>query len=254
VAEQPVPIVLRVQLLGGFRVWVGEARIAPEAWRPKAAALVKLLALSPQHSCHREELLEQLWPRLSEKAALNNLHQVLYQLRQTLPAVGNRLSFQGERLHLCPGGRMQVDICAFAQQASLARQSREVRDFETAVSLYRGDLLPEDRYEDWAAIKREELCELYLSLELDLAMLYKAQGDHQAARACLQRAIAKDPALEAAYLALMRLHVETGEPQQATALYERLRRFLRRSLRITPSRTLEALYLSLLDAPDDPAP
>src|SRR5437588_13094379 len=56
---------LRVQLLGRFRVWVGLRPVPETAWRRrKAAALVKLLALAPEHRLHREEALETLWPEL----------------------------------------------------------------------------------------------------------------------------------------------------------------------------------------------
>ena len=46
---------VRVWLLGDFRVSAGSRTIHQEAWRlRKAAALVKLLALAPDHRMHRE--------------------------------------------------------------------------------------------------------------------------------------------------------------------------------------------------------
>ena len=66
---------LRIQLLGGFSVWSNGGVVPASAWRRKSAALVKLLALSPKSSMHREEVLEHLWPKLPPKAAINNPHR-----------------------------------------------------------------------------------------------------------------------------------------------------------------------------------
>jgi hypothetical protein len=61
---------VRVWLLGGFRVSVGPHTIEQDQWRlRKAAALVKLLALSTGHRLHREQAMDALWPDSSRKAA-----------------------------------------------------------------------------------------------------------------------------------------------------------------------------------------
>src|SRR5919197_440622 len=53
---------LRIQLLGEFRVQVDGAAVPAGAWRGRRpAALVKLLALAPQHRLHREQLMDTLW-------------------------------------------------------------------------------------------------------------------------------------------------------------------------------------------------
>ena len=76
---------LRVQLLSEFRVWAGAWAIPGVAWRRrKPAALVKLLALAPDHRLHREEVLELLWPGLIPDARENNLHRTLHLARHTL--------------------------------------------------------------------------------------------------------------------------------------------------------------------------
>jgi hypothetical protein len=109
------PDVVRVWLLGGFRVSVGSRAIGQEAWRlRKAAALVKLLALAPGHRLQREQAAEALWPNLEFRAASNNLRQALHVARRTLepdPATASRyLSLSGERLALCPEGQLWVDV------------------------------------------------------------------------------------------------------------------------------------------------
>src|ERR687898_107330 len=76
----PEPEALRLWLLGSFRISVGSSRsIAGEEWHlRKAGNLVKLLALAPGHSLHREQATSLLWPDLDSKAAANNLHHALH--------------------------------------------------------------------------------------------------------------------------------------------------------------------------------
>src|SRR5215211_3183116 len=93
---------VRVWLLGGFRVSVGDRTVPENAWRlRKAASLVKLLALAPGHRLHRDQAMDLLWPVLAPKAAANNLHYALHNARRSLGITPNSASpylrFQGEQ-------------------------------------------------------------------------------------------------------------------------------------------------------------
>ena len=123
------PQVIRIELLGGFRVWVGPEVIGEDKWHlRKARSLIKLLALSPGHRLHREQAMDLLWPELDPKAALNNLHHALHIARRTLePSAGaasGYLHLRGESLALSPAGPEWVDVEAFEEAAITARQSR----------------------------------------------------------------------------------------------------------------------------------
>jgi DNA-binding SARP family transcriptional activator len=59
---------MRIEVLGGFRLWVGPRVTEEGRWRlRKANTLVKLLALSAGHRLHREQVIEALWPGLETK-------------------------------------------------------------------------------------------------------------------------------------------------------------------------------------------
>jgi DNA-binding SARP family transcriptional activator len=146
--------VVRVWLLGGFRVSVGSRSVPQDAWRlRKAAALVKLLALAPGHSLHREQVMDLLWPDSGRKAASNNLRRVLHAGRRVLDTdAGSRyLMSEDESLILCPHGNLLIDVEAFEEAASTARRAREPAAYRVALELYNGELLPGDRYEEWSA-------------------------------------------------------------------------------------------------------
>jgi DNA-binding SARP family transcriptional activator len=74
-----------VQVLGGFSVSVDGEAVPAEAWRTRRAAdLVKLLALEPGHTLHREQVLDRLWPELNEDAAGGNLRKAIHYARRAM--------------------------------------------------------------------------------------------------------------------------------------------------------------------------
>src|SRR5437899_7298833 len=56
------PCDLRIYLLGGFRVFVGEREMTSLVYKRRPASLLKLLALTPGHALHREIVQDRLWP------------------------------------------------------------------------------------------------------------------------------------------------------------------------------------------------
>jgi DNA-binding SARP family transcriptional activator len=236
--------VVRVWLLGGFRVSVDSRTILQDAWRlRKAAALVKLLALAPGHRMHREQAMEVLWPEASRRAASNSLRSTLHAARKLLnPDAGSSyLASEGESLVLCPEGDLWVDVDAFEQAAARARGVKEVATYGAALDLYEGDLLPEDRYEEWTVGRREELRRLYLALLVELAGLHEERDEHGLAIEVLRKATAKEPTLEEVHVDLMHLHAFSGRPERALAQYERLRDVLSRGLGTRPAASSRRL-------------
>ena len=248
---QPEP--LRIELLGGFRVAVGSRLIAATEWRRrKAAHLLKLLALAPGHRLHREQALELLWPDLEPEAAANNLHYTLHAARRVLepdlaPSASSAyLGLQHDVVALCPAAPLWLDTEAFEAACVAAPCTQDPAAYEAALALYRGDLLPEDRYEDWTIGRREELRRLYLSLLLELARLHEERGALSAAVRALERAVASEPGQEEAHAGLMRLYAQTGQRPQALRQYEQLRAVLERELGVAPEAATEQLYQAIL--------
>jgi DNA-binding SARP family transcriptional activator len=195
---------VNIKLLGGFRVSVGDRTLREDAWRlKKAASLVKLLSLAPNHRLHREQVMDLLWPNLGTRAASNNLRQALHAARRTLasdPASGSLyLASENESLLLCPGSTpLWVDAEAFEEAARAARRSRDPATYQAALELYAGELLPQDRYEEWAEQHRQRLRETYLSLLLGLAHAREERREYDSAIEALGRVVAEEPAREEA--------------------------------------------------------
>lgn len=243
--------ILRITLLGGFRVWISSHSIPDEAWkRRKVQALVKLLALASRHCLHREQLMNLLWPEADIDAARNNLRQTLHIARQILNREANSvpgmLTDQNGWLCLTHEGEIWVDAEAFESAATQCRQTKDAMICQTAVSLYTGELLPEDRYEDWVVTRRDMLRDLHLRLLSELGKIFEAVGDIEQAIDIFQNTIAVDPTAEHAHQALMRLYAAQGYRQRALQQYHRLREILDRELALDPDLESRKLYEDIL--------
>jgi predicted ATPase/DNA-binding SARP family transcriptional activator/DNA-binding CsgD family transcriptional regulator len=242
--QDSVPEAVRIWLLGGFWVSVGSQTIEQNQWRlRKAASLVKLLAIAPGHRIHREQVMNLLWPDLGRKAASNNLRRVLHAARKVLDSATGSLylASQDESLMLCPGGQLWVDAEAFAESAVSARRSRDPSAYRAAIELYAGELLPDDRYEEWAENRRGQLRRLYVELLVELTGLYEERGEYGQAAERLQRALSEEPTNEEAHAGLMRLYALSGRRGEALTQYERLSETLSGRLGTAPGVTTRAL-------------
>src|SRR5207248_5643614 len=108
-------------------------------------------------------------------AAANNLHQVLHVARRQLDRgdVGARyLGLDDDVLSLGGEGALWIDVDVFRQGATAALRSGDRDGAVAALELYRGQLLPEDLYEDWTEPSRGEL----ERLRAELSLLADAHG------------------------------------------------------------------------------
>ena len=242
---------VRIKLLGGFRISVGSSTIEERDWRlSRSAALVKLLALTPGHRLHRDQVADLLWPNLGTRAAYNGLRQALHRARRTLdpdPNIAPRyLSLRNEQLALCPEGQVWVDAETFEEAAAQARRARDPVAYRSAIELYAGDLLPEDRYEDWAEARRTELRTSHLALLVEMASLCERHGDLGAVIEALQRVVRIEPRHEEAHAGLMRAYALSGQRYLALAQYERLKKTLSQELLTEPHPASKELYREIL--------
>lgn len=243
---------LTVQLLGQFRVTVAGRHIPDAAWRSrKARHLVALLALAPGHILRREEAMETLWPDHEPRAAAANLRHTLHIARRLLadaspPDLPDPIASQGGQIALWPHGPLASDVADFEAATREARQIRTPESYEQALALYRGDLLPEDRYEDWATGPRERLHAAQVDLLATLARLYEARGAFDDAVAALARVVEQEPGREEAHCGLMRLYALTGQRGRALRQWARLRTALQQEVAAEPSTESVRLYHDIL--------
>src|SRR6266550_3850542 len=240
---------LEIHLLGHFRMLVdGQAVDERSFTRRKPKLLIKLLALQPNHQLHREQAMEFLWPDSDPESATNNLHKAVHLARHSLePALKSAadshfIITRGQQIVLSAPGMLYIDAEEFERQATAAIKSDDAASCETALGLYRGDLLNEDAYEDWAATRREQLRELYHRLLARLPKIYEAQGDYQQSIEALGKLIAADTSNEEAHRDLMRLYALTGNRHQAFRQFQQCVESLRRELDAGPEPATVELH------------
>lgn len=97
----------------------------------------------------REELVEALWPDADPAAGRHRLRKLLSRLRSRH---GELVVSTGSQLCIAPG--VEVDLRRFRELARAARAATDpdaaMRAGRAALELARGDVLPLDRYDDWA--------------------------------------------------------------------------------------------------------
>ncbi len=241
---------LNISLLGGFSVTAGGEVIPDDAWRlRKAKTLVKWLALAPERRLHADRAAESLWADRDPDSARNNLHQAIFAARRALDsngADGSRyLELNEDLMTLCPNDPVRIDVIDFEEAAARAREGRDPTTYREALDSYEGELLPEDRYEEWTASRRDALRELRLALAIELAEL-EAPADRGAAIGRLREVLIGEPLHEPAHRALMRLYAGGGRRQEALAQFQELKRGLRREFEDEPDDETRRLYQEIL--------
>ncbi len=236
-----VKIGIAIQLLGGFYISINQETIPEARWKSRRArSLVKLLALTPGHRLHRDQVIDTLWPDSDLAAAANNFHQTLYAARRVLdPLAPGCLPLVEGQLSLLDG---VVDVDGFEAAATQACDSQDTPVYQAALEFYKGDLLPDDLYEEWTIQRRESLRQTYLRLLLEMAGLHEACQEYAPGIEALQRLLEVDKSHEEAHAGLMRLYALSGQRQHALRQFQALREALRAELDAEPSPGTLRLY------------
>jgi DNA-binding SARP family transcriptional activator len=212
-----------VRLLGRFEVSVDGALTPPTAWnRRMAAALVKVLALTPGQRLHREQVIDILWPDEAPAVAAPKLHKAAHYARRAAGRL-DAIVLRGDMVHLFPSADLTIDVVSFDELSREALASRDATTAEAALEHYQGELLPDDLYEEWAAERRELLRLRHLNL-LRLAGRWQEVSE-------------LEPDDEHARLELLRSHVANGDSGAALREYDRLAHVLDRDVRNRPAGT-----------------
>ena len=125
----------RDQAAGTFEVRRdGRGRPGQRWSRRQAAALVKLLALSPGRRLHREQVIDALWPDLAVDEAAPRLHKAAHFARK---AAGETPRPAGESVALFPTSPVAVDVALFEAAAARRPPGRRRSRFSSRVGRLR---------------------------------------------------------------------------------------------------------------------
>ena len=204
-----------ITLLGGFEVTADGRRLRPPSGRP--STLVKVLALAPG-PLTTDEAIEVLWPEIDEPTGRQRLRNLLNRLRSSCGSLVHR---ETETLALATN--TEIDTRRFETAAREAVAAREARAglARAALAHYPGDLLPADRYEQWAVAPRERLRRRYLELLELLVDDAVDRGELDEAIRLLERLQEAEPLDEEPYLRAAELLLFQGRRGSARSFVER---------------------------------
>ncbi len=243
-----------ITTLGRFAVSRSGAAIAPAEWQSrKARDLLKLLATRRGHSITRDAAAEALWPNEDAGPLSNRLSVALSTLRKVLDpqrshpadhfiaADSRSLALRTDRVRLDVIGFLDAAKAGVALASDAAWPAAE-SELRRAESLYTGEFLEEDAYEDWAVDCREEARAQVQEITRLLARAASSRDDDEEAVRYLRRLLERDPydgdgwtALMGALLRLRRY----GEARRQHTVYARRMR----ELGVSPAplaRTIDA--------------
>lgn len=153
---------LRIEMLGGLRIFVDGKLIAAGAWkRRKAPAIFAYLVTERGRVVPRSRLVDLYWPELEADAAHDNLRVTIGAIRK---ALGDVVKFEANGYRFVPPARLWVDVDAFDAQMETGRAARARGDEEETrlayvqvADLYRGDFV--EGFDDggWQWRERERL-------------------------------------------------------------------------------------------------
>jgi len=186
-----------IRLFGGFELWIGGRPVDMTAIRPRARALLRLLALNAGRRVHHETIEAALWPEADATSSARNLHVAIAALRRSVEPAATRGTFQLIRregdayvMSAPPGSR--IDLLDFDAALATGHRARAAGDvdaaqgaYDEALALYRADLLPEDGPAEWVAERRDASRLAAVDATQALAEILLERGDAaQAARVC----------------------------------------------------------------------
>ena len=180
---------LTVRCFGGFSIAIKGRPVDLTTIKPRARAVLRLLAIHAGNLVHREVLQEAFWPEADSETGARNLHVAVSTLRQVLePGVirggSSFLIRDGDAYRLAVQVDAEVDLLQFSKALTTGRVARLRGEnggaavaFQEALDLYTGELLPEDGPAEWAIEPRERYRSELLEAAQGLAELRLMRGD-----------------------------------------------------------------------------
>jgi ATP/maltotriose-dependent transcriptional regulator MalT len=252
---------LRLQTLGGFRLWRGESLVEEKEWEGhQPQVLLKAIIAHGPKGVPKDVLMEDLWPEASPDLTDKNFKVNLHRLRKVLEPAMDK-TFGSSYVHLkanlvsLDAELCDVDVDEFLSVYKHGEKKEEQGDIKGAISLYSkaaelygGDFLAEELYHPWVEVKREDLRERFLELLSRLAKLYEGRGSLMKAIDCYNKMVQTDPLAEPAYRSLMLLFAQRGMRNAALRVYQDCKKALQEGLNAEPEEATNAIYRKILES------
>ena len=242
-------IPISAHMLGDFNISIQETNLkAPSS---RSLSLFKYLLLHHKQHTPREVLMEVFWPDAESETARNNLNVAIHGLRRAIRSVVFLpvIVFKEGSYGFEDTVEVWLDVeeferCASAGQRMEARNHRTaaIAEYEAAISLYQGDFLKQNPYEEWTVLERERLRITYLETLDRLSHIYFGQERYAMCITVCKLILTRDRCREDAHSLLMRCYSRQGQDHLALRQYQICVEALRMELDVAPAPETTKLY------------
>lgn len=229
--------ILEVGLLGGCQLHWGKNPINT-VHSPRLQALLTYLILHRDAPASRQHLAFIFFPDSSEAQARTDLRNLFHLLRHALPDPARFLASDAQSLQWRQDAPFTLDVARFRRALSSATT---IKDWQRAVEIYRGDLLP-GCYDDWILPERERLHQDFVEALEQLMARHEQLRDYLTARHYAQQILSSDPLREDTYRDLMRLSAMSGDRAGVLKFYNQCVNVLHRELEVEPGAETHEAY------------
>jgi DNA-binding SARP family transcriptional activator len=242
-------VYLEARLLGPFELLVNGQ--PAQHWRGnRGRMLLAYLLLHRGRPLTGDELGTVFWPDAAPDVVRNRLHVALYGLRRDLRTLNKNpiVIHNGRGFSFHPRVDLWIDAEAFDEAITAARKDEGVRlettltRYETAIRLYRGELLEDTPFEEWTLLSRERMRLQHLEALDHVARLRFELGRYGDCLDACQRLIPGDLCREDIHRLIMLCYARLNQPHLAARQYHQCRRQLRDELGIEPAEATQQLY------------
>jgi pimeloyl-ACP methyl ester carboxylesterase/DNA-binding SARP family transcriptional activator len=230
----------------------------------KPKQVFELLVVHRGEAVPKERLVDMLWPGTAPRHPIRTLEAYVSTARSALShAVDDARAVLRTELgaYRVPAEALRLDLDDFDEGVTEAYrlpigQRRALR--RRLLRLWRGDLLADEPYAEWADPLRALYAERHLALQLDLAEDYLAGegvggADYAEAVALTQTVLATHPTRERAHRLLITAHYAAGDQDQALISYHRCRQVLSEELGVDPLPETQRVFRAVLSQERLPA-
>ncbi|MEM7334317.1 MAG: BTAD domain-containing putative transcriptional regulator [Chloroflexota bacterium] len=262
---------LKLSLLGTFQATI-EAKPLKRFRSDKVRALLAFLAVEYDRPHRRERLAALFWSDVPDSVARKNLRASLYRLRNAIESksdlpLNELLDINNQTIQATVDSSAIFEVDVYQMQklfhevaehhhADLGACDSCVTQLETAVSLYKGELLPgfqldnAELFEEWLILKREQIHQQIIRAIESLLEIFQHRKAYQRVRHYAQKQLHFEPWHESAYRHLMLALMHEGQRSAALAQFEKCQQVLWDELGVEPTRETLNLYEQIKNSDD----
>ena len=250
---------INIQMLGGFSISTGEARIEESAKKaPKMWRLLQYLIVFRHRPIHNEELLSVVWPEGDQADSGSAMRNLIFRIRSMLDESGicpgvEALTSRGGNYCWNNSLPCTVDCEEFerlynlACVADLTKQERLDRLLQV-IDVYKGDFLPNAGFDLWAVPLKTYYRAIYFKCVYPVLEMLEEEGRFSDVERLCDKVMLIDQFDEKLHEHHIKSLIGQGKQAAARDEYQRVTTMFFDELGVNPSESMNTLYMNILQA------